>query len=136
TTPTITASSTTTFCAGGSVVLSTAAGANSYQWNLNGTAISGATSNTYTASTAGNYAVTVSNASGCTATSSATTVTVNALPTTPTITAGSATTFCAGGSVILSSATVANSYQWNLNGTAISGATSNTYTASAAGDYT
>ena len=66
--------------AGARIKVFTATGAGSYQWNLNGTAISGATANTYTASAAGDYTVTTSNTSGCTATSVATTVTV---PTSP-----------------------------------------------------
>jgi hypothetical protein len=45
-----------------------------------------------TVSTAGSYTVSVTNASNCSATSVATVVTVNPLPT-ATITAGSATTF-------------------------------------------
>ena len=39
--------------------------ASSYQWNLNGAPISGATTNSFTALTAGNYTLTVTNAAGC-----------------------------------------------------------------------
>ena len=39
-----------------------------YQWSLNGVALPGATNNTYVFATAGNYAVTVTNASGCSVT--------------------------------------------------------------------
>jgi len=41
----------------------------SYQWYLNGTSIAGATSQTYTATSNGNYNVVIANASGCTSTS-------------------------------------------------------------------
>ena len=56
-------------------------------------------------------------------------------PNTPTISAGTATTFCQGGSVVItSSATSGN--QWYKDGAPISGATSSTYTATVAGTYT
>jgi hypothetical protein len=136
-TATITASSATTFCQGGSVVLSANTGAGlSYQWRLNGNPISGATSSSYTANASGSYTVVVTNASTCSSTSTATVVTVNALPT-ATITPATATTFCQGGSVVLNANTGAGlSYQWRLNGNPISGATSSSYTANASGSYT
>lgn len=56
-------------------------------------------------------------------------------PTAPTISAATATTFCQGGSVLLtSSATSGN--QWYKDGAPITGATSSTYTATATGTYT
>lgn len=72
---------------------------------------------------------------GCGSSAITTTATVNALPSTPTISAGGATTFCAGGSVILTSS-FATSYQWYKGGVLISGATSSTYSATASGTYT
>ncbi|MGN6646449.1 MAG: hypothetical protein ACTHJT_07960, partial [Cytophaga sp.] len=74
---TITAATATTFCTGGSVVLTSSAGS-SYKW-FNGTT-QVATTQSYTATTAGSYTVEVTNGNNCKATSSATTVTVNALP--------------------------------------------------------
>ena len=122
------------FCTGGSVTL-TSSSASGNQWYLDGGAISGATANTYVASVAGNYTVTVTT-SGCTSAASAITiVTVNSIPSTPTITAGGPTSFCIGGSVTLTSSS-ASGNQWYLNGGAISGATANTYIASVAGNYT
>jgi hypothetical protein len=136
-TATITASSATTFCQGGSVVLTANTGAGlSYQWRLNGNPISGATSSSYTANASGSYTVVVTNTSTCSSTSTATVVTVNALPT-ATITPATATTFCQGGSVVLNANTGTGlSYQWRLNGNPISGATSSSYTANASGSYT
>ena len=123
TTPTITAGGPTTFCAGGSVTLS-APTSTSYLWS------NGATTQSITVTTAGSYTVQVGNASGClSASSTATTVTVNALPAVPTITAGGPTTFCSGGSVMLS-APAATSYLWS------NGATSQTITVNTAGNYT
>jgi len=54
---------------------------------------------------------------------------------TPVVTAGGTTTFCSGGSVTLTS-NVTTGIQWYNNGTAISGATSSTYQATASGSYT
>ena len=118
----------TTFCSGSSVVL-TASSGSSYKW-FNGTTQVG-TALTYTATAAGSYTVEVTNASGCKATSAATTITVNTLPA-ATITA-SATSFCTGGSAVLT-ASAGASYKW-FNGTTQVG-TAATYTATAAGSYT
>lgn len=132
----IAASGSTSFCTGGNVVLSATTGSGySYQWKRNGAAISGATSAAYTATLGGTYTVDITS-SGCTATSSGTVVSVGSLPT-ATITAGGVTGFCGGGSVVLSASTGSGyTYQWRNNGSSISGATSSTYTATAAGSYT
>ena len=131
--PVISAGGPTTFCMGASVVLSSSA-ASGNQWNLNGSAVAGATNQTYTVSLAGSYTVTTTNGSNCSATSTATVVVVNPLPAVPTISPLNPPAFCAGGNVILTSS-VSSSYQWLLNGTAISGATNRTYQATASGNY-
>src|SRR6202521_3359997 len=90
--PTITPGGPTTFCAGGSVTL-TSSSASGNQWYLNGNPIGGATNQTYIATASGNYSLEVTG-SGCTsAPSTATTVMVNPIPATPTITPGGPTTF-------------------------------------------
>ncbi|WP_018343840.1 T9SS type A sorting domain-containing protein [Cytophaga aurantiaca] len=123
-------SPSTSFCNGGSVVLTSSAGT-SYKW-FNGTTQVG-TAGSYKATVAGLYTVEVTNSAGCKATSTGVTITENtAAIATPTITAP-ATSFCAGGSVILSSSTGA-SYKW-FNGTIQIGSSS-AYTATAAGSYT
>ena len=96
-TATITPSGSTSLCTGGSVVLNASAGS-SYQWLSGGSAISGATNASYTASSAGNYAVTVTIAAGCSATSPVTVVTVgsSAAPIT------GVTTICLGATSTLS----------------------------------
>ena len=67
----------TSFCSGGSVVLTASPGASLlYKW-FNGTTQVG-TAATYTATTAGTYTVEITNASGCKATSAATTITTTA----------------------------------------------------------
>lgn len=56
----------TTFCAGGSVTLQANSGTGlTYKWRRNGSFIAGATNITYTATTAGNYKVDVTNTNGC-----------------------------------------------------------------------
>jgi len=122
-------------------VSATGLGTLTYQWFKNGVAISGATSASYTVSNAtgsdnGNYTVDVTGTCG-TATSNAAQLTVNTL----TITSQPvAATQCAGTNVTFSvTASVSSgsiSYQWKKNGSAISGATSNSLplTNIAAGD--
>jgi len=123
TTPTISAGGPTTFCAGGNVTLTSSAGT-SYLWS------NGATTQNINITTSGSYTVKVTNASGCqSAASIATIVTVNALPATPTITAGGPTTFCVGGNVTLTSG-AGTSYLWST------GATNQNLNVTTSGSYT
>ncbi len=75
----------------------------------------GATTEKITASNSQVYSVTVTSM-GCSATSPATTVTVNPLPSTPVITASGATTVCEGDSVVLTSS-AATGYKWSTGAT-------------------
>jgi hypothetical protein len=104
----ITPSGPTTFCTGNNVTLQASSGA-SYLWST------GSTSASINVTQAGNYVVTVTNANNCSATSTATSITVNALPV-ATISASGPTTFCAGNNVILSAST-GSSYLWNTGET-------------------
>ncbi len=122
-TATITAGGSTTFCSGGSVNL-TASSGSSYLWTPGNQ-----TSQTINVTSGGAYSVKVTNASGCSANSVNTTVTVNALPT-ATITASGPTTFTPGGSVILTSS-AGSGYLWspgNQTTQSITVTTSGTYT--------
>ncbi len=121
-TPTISTSGATTFCSGGSVTL-TASGATGHVWST------GQTTKTITVTTSGNYTVYVNNGTCTSLTSDTVTVIVNPTPVTPTITASSATTFCAGGSVVLTSSSATNNF-WST------GATTQSITVSASGSYT
>lgn len=120
-TATITPSGSTTFCQGDSVVL-TANSGSSYLWN------NGATTRSITVKATGSFSVKVTFANGSSATSAATTVTVNTLPT-ATISASGSTTFCQGDSVILTSS-AGNSYLWN------NGAITRTITVKNSGSFT
>ncbi|MBP6731109.1 MAG: T9SS type A sorting domain-containing protein, partial [Chitinophagales bacterium] len=137
---------TTTICQGGSVILTatpTNGGSSpTYQWRKNGTAINGATSANYTASNVANQDAftcvltsSVSCAAPTTATSNAVAITVN-----PSLTASvtlnyTTDSICNGESFIASAVSVNGgqnpSYQWQLNGTDITGQTGATYTSSA-----
>src|SRR5438876_9278948 len=109
----------------------------SYQWQENGTAISGATSASYTTAATSSsdngakFDVVVSNSAGS-VTSNAVTLMVNAAaaapsittqPASQTVTVGQTATF-----TVVATGTAPLSYQWQKNGTAIIGATSATYT--------
>jgi sugar lactone lactonase YvrE len=133
---------------GSALYLSTTASGQSlgYQWYINGLAISGATSSTYSvpsvsASNAGNYTCVVSNAISSVTTSVATIV-VN--PVAPLILIQPISqSVKSGNSVTLSVSIIglSPSYQWYFNGVAIAGATSANYTIpavnlSTAGAYT
>ncbi|MFN5417369.1 MAG: T9SS type A sorting domain-containing protein [Flavobacteriia bacterium] len=100
----ISASGSTTFCEGSSVTLS-ASPANSYLWS------DGSTNQDLNVISSGSYFVQITDANGCSATSSTETVVVNPLPIASISTSGS-TTFCEGSSVTLS-ASPANSYLWS-----------------------
>jgi hypothetical protein len=131
--PVISANGPTAICAGSTLQLSTTA-TGTLQWYLNGLPIAGATGNSYGATLAGNYSLMVNYASGCQGTSNALTVTLGPPPV-PTITPTGPLSLCSGGSVTMT-VTAAASYQWKLNGTAIGGAMSQSYTATAPGSYT
>jgi hypothetical protein len=134
---TVTVGQTATF-----TVTATGTGPLSYQWYLNGTAVSGATSTSYTTPAAAStdsgsiYTVTVTNASG-TVTSNQATLTVAASGTTvnpdaPLIVTQPANQTVAVGQTATFSVTATGAatltYQWYKGGVAIGGATSSAYT--------
>ena len=116
-------------------VIATGTSPLSYQWSKNGAAIGGATGSSYTTpatvstDNGATFTVTVSNVAGS-QTSTAATLTINNIPPTittqpqnQTVTVGSAATFS-----VVATGSAPLSYQWSENGTAISGATSASYT--------
>ncbi len=132
------------FCSGTSTVLS-ASGSNpgsgiisTYQWQLGGANIPGATLVNYTATNPGNYSVIVTNSNGCSSTSTMSTVSINQ---NPAVVVSGPNAFCAGFNTTLltagstpGSGTI-STYQWYLNGTALSGAISDQYTTNLPGNY-
>lgn len=135
-TVTISAGSATSFCSGGSVSLSTTAIAGAtYQWKLSGSSV-GTNSNSYSATQSGLYSLTVTTALGCVINSNSIAVTVYAAPSAD-ISAGSSTSFCPGGSVVLTAPAATGAiYNWKLNGTTVTSGLDNTYTANQNGGYT
>lgn len=130
---TISYTGATTFCQGANLVLSAPSGTGlTYTWRRNGTAIPGATARTYTADTTGDYTVTVTNSAPC-STTTATPVVVTVIPAPDaTITASGTTSFCNGGSVVLTAPAaptgVTYTYVWRDNNTAVAGQTARTFT--------
>src|SRR6195256_4334946 len=125
----VTAGQTATFS-----VAATGTAPLAYQWKKNNVAISGANSSSYTTTPAtssdngAQFTVTISNAAG-TITSNPATLTINvppsitAQPASQTVMAGQPATFS-----VSVSGTAPLSYQWQKNGTVLSGATSSAYT--------
>lgn len=116
----ISANGPTSFCQGGSVMLTASAGT-SYLWST------GATTQSINVNSTGNYVVTVQNGSSCAGVSAPLTVTVSSSPA-ASITANGPTSFCQGGSVTLT-ASSGSSYLWS------NGATSQSISVSTTGNY-
>ena len=129
--PTI-SSSSTTLCNQNILFATVANSGFTYQWVKDDTPIAGATSNTYSTNSIGDYKVSKTDG---TCTSYSDEVKITSSLANYTISATN-TTVCNGTSTRLS---VPNSslysYQWNINGTDISGATSSFYNAIVSGDY-
>ena len=119
--PVITASGSTSFCAGDSIVLSSSSLVNNVWSN-------GATTQSIVVSTAGVYSVTISDGSGCVAVSAPVTAVVNQLPI---VNANaSSVNVCFGTNVILNGSG-ANTYTWTgnaIDGVAFAITSSQTYT--------
>ena len=132
-TPTI-QSGSTVICGAGPLAIQTNSGQGSYQWQLNGSDIAGATSSAYNATLAGTYTVVVTNAAACSATAS---ITLTQLPfQSPTVSPSGNQSFCAGSSLTLNAnATSGSTFQWTLNGIALPGGNTSSFSATQAGTY-
>jgi len=116
----ISAGGPTTFCQGGSVVLTANSGA-SYAWS------NGATSQSITVNASGVFSVVVTQAGGCVSTSNPVTVTVNPVPA-ANISVGGPTSFCSGNTVVLT-ASAGSSWLWS------NGATTQSITVGTSGTF-
>jgi hypothetical protein len=137
--PTVNIGGPTEFCDGGSVFLNAISTPGSaFEWYLNGTAILGAGGAGYAAEETGSYSVIATNVEGCVSLlSDPVLVEVEALPSTPFITALDTTTFCAGGAVVLVAVGDAGTTnQWLNNDVAITGADAAQLVTSNSGTYT
>lgn len=129
-------------CQGQSVSISVPAIANatSYSWTLpSGTILTGANTNSVTASFSSTGTITIqvagTNACGNGAASSAL-INIGSTPAAPSITPSGAQVSCNGNPVFLSySATAGVNYQWQLNGTDLAGETFDGYYAGVSGAY-
>ena len=132
----INASGSTALCNGATVQLdAVSTSGQSHQWYNGASPIGGATGTSYLASASGTYTCVVTNSCGS-STSNGITVSANSTPA-ASISAAGSTAICPGFNVTLNAQTSAGaSYQWNLNGNTVAGATNASYIASVAGAYT
>lgn len=134
TSPVISPSSNQSICAGQFVLLSSSATSGN-QWYLNGNAISGATSVTYPASTAGIYTIKTTQNSCTSAISNSVSVTVNQVPAAPSISPSGTVSTCSGIAIQFTSSS-ASGNQWYFNNAVISGATGQAFSTAQPGSYT
>ena len=107
-----------------------------YQWRKNGANIPAQSQSNYTATATGIYSVLVTNAGGCSTLSGDISINVTPKPG-AIITANGPLTFPQGGNVTLNvPAAAGNTYQWKKDGVNITGATTESYTATVSGSYT
>ncbi|MCF8277303.1 MAG: T9SS type A sorting domain-containing protein [Flavobacteriales bacterium] len=118
--PSISLSGASIFCQGDSVIL-TSSSADSYLWS------NASTNQSITVQSSGDYSIVVTDANGCSSTSSETMIVAHPLPS-PVLDLSGSLTFCQGDSVIISSSISAD-YLWS------NGATTQTITALNSGEY-
>lgn len=125
-------------CPGGDVLLTGTGTGTNPQWYLNGAPIGGATGFNYTATTAGQYNLQLTDAaSGCTDTSATGTVVDQFVALGMQIMPGGPVDLCNDGTIAMLSTTPgATSYQWYQDGVAIAGATTDMVSIGSGGSIT
>ncbi len=124
----------TSFCPGDSIALMSSATTGN-QWYFDGNAVVGATDAVYQAKEVGDYYVTTTTPSNCSATSTTITLVLD-IPDDPAISIpGGDTELCPGETITLIS-TAADSYQWYLDAAPIANTNTQNYEADEVGSYT
>lgn len=133
--PVINEGSVVIICENGSTTLSTQNTYTSYQWLFNGQAQSNSNSSVFNVSGEGNYQVIATDANGCEATSTITTVQAEPFDL-PQITSSTGSfEICEGDEITLSIPGEYDSYIWTLNGEPLQQATGNTLVTGNDGEY-
>lgn len=130
--PSLAVSGDASICVGATGNLTASTGFDTYVWSSN---VTSSSTNTATYTAAGTYTVTATTSDGCTATATKTVTVTDPQVASATGITGN-TTICSGSTTTLTANATASSgaslqYQWKKNGTAISGATSASYTTEA-----
>ncbi len=133
--PSLQTTGSTHFCEGSTVTLRVPAQPGyTAQWTLNGTDIAGQTDTSITVSTSGQYRLRLKNTQGCIVVSDSVDVVVN--PTPQVNIYPTSISLCKDSTVLLQSSPNPDyHYQWQLNGSDISGATDAVYLANQAGTF-
>lgn len=130
-------SANNSFCDGSNeLITATFESGATYTWYLDGNIVFGPAlgANTYTASSAGNYSVELTNSDGCVGSSNI--ISMSTIPLPNASISSNSTSLCLGDSVFIFAAPVNGAnYQWLLNGNIITGATGSSYYATTSGNY-
>ncbi|MBK6522627.1 MAG: T9SS type A sorting domain-containing protein [Sphingobacteriaceae bacterium] len=117
-------------CSNQPPIISVPPGSGNYQWFNGSTPVSGATSNTFSPASSGNFSVQITNGPNCFAQSFSKSITINASPTLNI--SGSASIICVGDAATLTASGANGTYTWtggsNSTSIAISPSVTTTYT--------
>ncbi|MBC8124295.1 MAG: choice-of-anchor D domain-containing protein, partial [Candidatus Kapabacteria bacterium] len=122
------------FCFGDTVALTTSVVADRYDWTLNGAPLAVGGTTRVIVREPGTYRLMITADGGCSAISDP--ITITTLPAIDVdISPRGVQTICSTDSVVLSTSTIAPTYEWLRDGVLIGGATNKSYTARTPGDY-
>ncbi|MBO9702031.1 MAG: choice-of-anchor L domain-containing protein, partial [Sporocytophaga sp.] len=105
----------TTICEGSNAILNAPSGFYSYQWKKNGSAIEGATNNTYSANQSGDYTVEIKRNQCNTTAEISNTVTINVQAAPNKSVTASTTSLCVSSNIALTSNATSGTYSWNTS---------------------